>query len=104
MKPPRQTHEGEIYGPLAPFQFNPQKWQEMALCAGHPDPDMWFRGKGGFPNPGYSREAKQICGACPVRAECLEYALEVKEDFGLWGGATAKERKEIRRERRRKAA
>lgn len=36
-------------------------------------------------------QAKSICAACPVRSECLEYAL-AEEPLGIWGGATAEER------------
>ncbi|WP_407672362.1 WhiB family transcriptional regulator [Parafrankia discariae] len=35
---------------------------------------------------GRPREAKRICSGCEVRAECLEYALENDERFGIWGG------------------
>lgn len=38
--------------------------------------------------------AKTICAACPVRAECLEYALRVDEQLGVWGGRTAAERRQ----------
>jgi len=31
-------------------------------------------------------EAKAICGACPLRVECLEGALERREPWGVWGG------------------
>ena len=32
------------------------------------------------------RAAKNICSACFVRAECLQYAVDVNERTGLWGG------------------
>ena len=37
-------------------------------------------------------EAKALCAACPVRAECLEFALETGQVHGIWGGLTAQER------------
>ncbi|MFV0258496.1 MAG: WhiB family transcriptional regulator [Acidimicrobiales bacterium] len=37
--------------------------------------------------------AKEICGDCPVRAECREYALSVREQYGIWGGLTEGERR-----------
>jgi WhiB family redox-sensing transcriptional regulator len=43
------------------------------------------------------REAKVICNNCSVRLECLDYALDANEEFGVWGGMTTKERKLIRR-------
>lgn len=41
--------------------------------------------------------AKQICATCPVKDECLQYALR-HESFGIWGGKTERERKRIRRD------
>lgn len=39
--------------------------------------------------------AKAICGVCPVRAECLDYALKKQEQFGVWGGLLTRERNRI---------
>jgi len=39
--------------------------------------------------------AKQICAECPVRRECLEYALRVDEPYGVWGGLSEKERRQL---------
>jgi WhiB family redox-sensing transcriptional regulator len=67
-------------------------WQDRALCA-EVDPDRWFPEKGGS-----TREAKKVCRACEVRAECLEYALEHDERFGIWGGLSERERRRLKRE------
>lgn len=40
-------------------------------------------------------KAKAICAACPVRVECLEWALETEEPYGVWGGHSELERKHI---------
>jgi hypothetical protein len=40
--------------------------------------------------------AKRYCRACPLRAECLDYALTAKEPAGVWGGLTARERSSLR--------
>jgi WhiB family redox-sensing transcriptional regulator len=48
--------------------------------------------------------AKQVCGICPVKVQCLEHALRVREKDGVWGGATERERRRIIRQRRRAAA
>ena len=39
--------------------------------------------------------AKRICGHCPVVFDCLKYALDTGQDFGVWGWTTPKERREI---------
>ena len=66
-------------------------WQERALCA-QTDPEAFFPEKGGS-----TREAKRICTTCEVRAECLEYALEHDERFGIWGGLSERERRRLKR-------
>ena len=54
-----------------------------------------------FPERGSSTViAKKICSECKVQKECLEYAVERKERFGIWGGKSERERRAIRRERR----
>jgi WhiB family transcriptional regulator, redox-sensing transcriptional regulator len=66
-------------------------WFAEAKCL-NADPDVFFPEKGGS-----TREAKRICGECPVRAECLEYALESDERFGIWGGMSERERRKLKR-------
>lgn len=41
------------------------------------------------------RRAKQICEECPVSRDCLEYAIAQDQDYGVWGGMTAKERQRM---------
>ena len=51
-----------------------------------------------FPaTPQEEAEAVALCATCPVRAQCLEYALRNKESHGIWGGTTPEERRRIRR-------
>lgn len=46
--------------------------------------------------------AKRICDGCPLRIDCLEYALNNTE-IGIWGGTTEEQRNQIKRSSRRKA-
>jgi WhiB family redox-sensing transcriptional regulator len=39
--------------------------------------------------------AKQICAVCVVRRECLDYAIEIREPHGIWGGLNEAERKQL---------
>ena len=39
--------------------------------------------------------AKTICMGCPVQAACREYALGIREPFGIWGGLTEYERRAL---------
>ncbi len=41
--------------------------------------------------------AKGICAGCPVRAECLEFAITTNQEFGVWGGTSEDERRVLRR-------
>ena len=66
-------------------------WQERALCA-QTDPEAFFPEKGGS-----TREAKRVCSSCEVKVECLEYALENDERFGIWGGLSERERRRLKR-------
>ncbi|MFE5628443.1 WhiB family transcriptional regulator [Streptomyces sp. NPDC056543] len=64
---------------------------EQGLCA-QSDPEVFFPERGTS-----AREGKLVCLACEVRTECLEYALDNGEQFGIWGGLTEKERARLRR-------
>ena len=68
-------------------------WQDHANCLGV-DPDLFFPERGAS-----TREAKEVCRGCEVRAECLEFALQNGEKFGIWGGLSERERRRIRRQR-----
>ncbi len=70
----------------------PPDWHREAACRDVPDPDVFY------PSSGQTGDkAKAICQECPVRAVCLEWALDTGEAFGIWGGHTARERKALRR-------
>jgi WhiB family transcriptional regulator, redox-sensing transcriptional regulator len=82
--------EGEVFPGAFGMPEDPG-WQERALCA-QTDPEAFFPEKGGS-----TREAKRICTTCEVRSECLEYALEHDERFGIWGGLSERERRRLKR-------
>lgn len=64
-------------------------WRDRAACLGM-DTELFF------PLPGrYSTEAefaKSICKNCPVKDDCLRFALENRENYGIFGGLTQEER------------
>lgn len=71
-----------------------EPWREEAMCQN--DTEGLF-----FPDPadiGAVAVAKAVCASCPVANECLAYAIDTDQPFGIWGGFTAKERRRIRRE------
>lgn len=73
-------------------------WRDLAECKGM-DPDFFF------PDRGESlRDVKAVCAGCPVRRECLDYALDNNEKVGVWGGLSERARRQIRRDRRLRGA
>ena len=79
-------------------------WQEDAACRG--EDVVLFFGPDGERQPEREireRKAKQICTSCPVRAECLTYAVSRPEKYGIWGGLNEDERAAERRRRMRRA-
>ncbi len=89
--PPSPPPLAEVLSLFVPESTGPMSWQERALCA-QTDPEAFFPEKGGS-----TREAKRVCTGCEVRAECLEYALDNDERFGIWGGLSERERRKLRR-------
>ena len=43
------------------------------------------------------RAAKRVCAGCPVRTQCLDYAIAASERHGVWGGLTELERRRLTR-------
>jgi WhiB family transcriptional regulator, redox-sensing transcriptional regulator len=76
-------------------------WAVRAACR-HSDPELFFPVAAGGPALRQLVRAKKVCERCPVRVQCLEYALENGQDFGVWGGASAEERRLMRRRRLRR--
>jgi WhiB family redox-sensing transcriptional regulator len=68
-------------------------WMDYANCLGV-DPDLFFPERGAS-----TREAKAVCAACTVQEQCLTYALDTVQKFGIWGGMSERERRRIRRQR-----
>lgn len=73
------------------YDFVPE-WQDKAACIGY-DPDLWFPE---WPKPNEYRQARRICSGCPVRSECLQFALESDNRYGMFGGLTPGERESIK--------
>jgi WhiB family redox-sensing transcriptional regulator len=76
-------------------------WQWRAACRGE-DSGLFFP-PGEWEARGdrmaRERKAKAICAGCPVRIECLEYAVRIKESHGIWGGLNEIERRVLIRQR-----
>ena len=74
-----------------------QEWWKQASCRGT-DTEMFYPGVGQQPD----RLVLLTCRGCPVRAECLEYAMEseagrTESRHGIWGGLTPQQRHQLHR-------
>jgi len=66
-------------------------WQEDSACRGV-EPEVFFP-----VSEDDAWRAKEICGVCTVKAQCLVFSLENRERYGVWGGVTEKERIDMQR-------
>ncbi|HEY7704062.1 MAG TPA: WhiB family transcriptional regulator [Acidimicrobiia bacterium] len=82
--------------PDAPFGDDPaapEQWRLRARCRDS-EPATFFNFSD---DPAAPLAAKEICSLCPVRRECLAYALMTRQPYGVWGGMTATERRRLLR-------
>ena len=71
-------------------------WQEHGLCKDE-DSELFFLDPGQRGHEKTARESRAlaVCGACPVQTACLEHALNVPEQYGVWGGKTVEQRQAL---------
>jgi WhiB family transcriptional regulator, redox-sensing transcriptional regulator len=74
---------------------NLAEWWSLAACQSA-DPDLFFPISGAGPARVQVERAKAVCTACPVRSDCLRYALAAGPLQGVWGGLTEEERRLLR--------
>ncbi len=74
------------------------QWMHNGNCRNYPPAAF-------FPSDGVGVDAaRRICADCPVKDQCLEYALTSRIDHGVWGGTSERERRRILKRRRLEAA
>ncbi|MFB6524873.1 WhiB family transcriptional regulator [Streptomyces sp. NPDC056399] len=69
-----------------------ERWMTSALCRTVHADDLFVEGAA-------HNRAKALCTGCPVKAECLAYALDGRIEHGVWGGMTERERRALLRRR-----
>lgn len=72
--------------------YDPAPWREHANCK-NVNVNLFFPEQG---DNSTVWAAKQVCRACTVRTECLQYALNMGDKFGIWGGTSERQRRLIR--------
>jgi WhiB family redox-sensing transcriptional regulator len=71
-------------------------WTDDAECRTHDDPDLWHAAGDGAASRAQVREAKDICNTrCAVREQCLQWAVDNRQDQGVWGGLSERERRRL---------
>ncbi|MEV5903152.1 WhiB family transcriptional regulator [Streptomyces sp. NBC_00015] len=71
-------------------------WREHAECRNE-DPDLFFPIGTSGPALLQTEQAKAVCRHCPVREQCLEWAMETDQTLGVWGGTGENERRALKR-------
>lgn len=81
----------ELY-PYQPDHQEPRAdWRDHATCR-FADPELFFPVSPGGPSLDQIEQARAICVTCPVRRECLQFALATRQAYGVWGGMSEQER------------
>lgn len=71
-------------------------WRTNAICR-DTDPELFFPvGTTGQALLQIAK-AKGVCCQCPVKVECLDFAMETNQDTGIWGGTSEEERRKLRK-------
>ena len=74
-----------------------RSWQPIALCRGNHSHLFFPPSNTERKEERERREirAKSICEICPVGSQCLEYAMMIREPYGIWGGLTEADRRQV---------
>ena len=81
----------ELY-PYRPDHQEPRTdWRDHAACR-FADPELFFPMSPSGPSLDQIERARAICATCPVRRECLQFALATRQAHGVWGGMSEQER------------
>jgi WhiB family transcriptional regulator, redox-sensing transcriptional regulator len=73
-------------------------WQQAGACRNGSGADFYppIHGERKHERIARERRAKAVCASCPVRIDCLEYAIHFDERYGIWGGLNQDERRHLR--------
>lgn len=72
-------------------------WRDQAVCSSEEVTQIFFPVGVTGAAAVQIQDAKTVCVECPVRQECLEYAITTNQEYGIWGGTSEEERRVLRR-------
>jgi WhiB family redox-sensing transcriptional regulator len=78
-------------------------WREIGSCRDS-DPNLFYPLGRGPTARQQVEEAKEYCRICPSREPCLAFALDTRQELGVWGGTSPDERRVVLRARRMQVA
>lgn len=84
------------YAAILPLLKPPGEWVEDAVCA-QTDPEVFFPPRSGGA-PTQEADALRVCAGCPVREQCLQYSIETRQWWGIWGGVSQRKRRKMLKE------
>lgn len=96
------TDLGSAYG-VSSGDEGREVWRRQAACfSKDKDPELFFPVATRGPAARKQIEAaKAVCRSCPVMAECLVWALQARQEHGVWGGLSQDERRSLQRREQR---
>lgn len=92
----RMSRRKVVQQMFEPYVEGDTTWMGQAACRAT-QTEFFPAGGSGVPNRVVYAEAKKVCGGCPVRSDCLDYAMRTDQQFGVWGGLTPGERRDLER-------
>jgi WhiB family transcriptional regulator, redox-sensing transcriptional regulator len=80
----------------APQPVTASDWSSLGACLSE-DPELFFPAARSVTTLVQLARAKSVCARCPVSGECLRFALATGQEYGVWGGTSEEERRQMRR-------
>lgn len=87
----RRPPSHAIHSALGPLD---QPWRASAACRTQA-PDTFFPTGDTAAVAQLTEAALRICATCPVQAPCLDAALRLRIEHGVWGGTTPAMRRRL---------
>ena len=78
-----------------------ENWQSFAACRDE-DPELFFPIGSGPAAQAQAEEAKRVCWRCPAMQLCGQWALQTRQDVGVWGGMSEHDRRLLHRRKGRR--
>lgn len=98
-RPRTELEQDRSIGVQTGLTIDTPAWMLDAACRGTDNPDLFYPEESNGNTP-----ARNVCAYCFVRVDCLAYALENREPYGVWGGESANSRHAILRRRQENVA